>query len=417
MRGALLAAALLLGCRSVTYPVPSRAGGEPLRDAPAVRADEAPSMEALRAMETACRHGLRAETVRASLATMDRVRLALGSVCGLESVGGDPLHWRLHCGTDDFFSVGHYALNESPDRNGVPTVAPCDALGRLVPALRGVAVHRWVCAGAVLHELVANAQRAQGAAGQGGRIELAVLGHADTVLFREHGDFDACPALRTTLGFNPGEGWAPLGARASVDDRSRANEQLSWCRAAQVARAMRCGLALVTHGNQRFEGDPCAALRPEELGAVGGASRTSVVGAGSTWVATQPQGTCSAEAGGIPGSCPEARRVDVFVRFVPSSDLIDAPCPRASDDPAGALYCLQQCLERAAAPSRAQRATAGARAATSDRLDAPGGTDLHVRCGADNAFPASWIRYPPATPGDDCRELNVRAVQSSLHMR
>lgn len=404
MRSALLALACAVACRSASYPMPSRPAAEPLRAAAPVRAEERPSMEAIRAMETACRHGLRAETVRASLATMDRVRLALGSVCGLEHVAGDPLHWRLHCGTDDFFSVGHYALNESPDRNGVPTVAPCDALGRLVPSLRGVPVHRWVCAGAVLHELIANAQRAQGA-GHGGRIELAALGHADTTLFREQGAWDACPGLRATFGFSPGEGWTPLGAHATVTDRSRANEQLSWCRAAQVARAMRCGLALVTHGNQRFEGDPCASLRPEELGASGGASRTSVVGAGTTWVASQPQGTCSAEPNALPGACPEARRVDVFVRFVPASDLIDAPCPRASDDPAGALYCLQQCLERAAAP------------ASTDRLDAATGADLHVRCGSGAPAPASWIVHPAPTPGDDCRALNVGAVRASLRMR
>lgn len=414
MRRAALALACVTACRAGAYPLPSRPEAAPLHAPAAVRAEPGASMEALRAMETACRHGLRAETVRASLATMDRVRLALGSVCGLEYVGADPLHWRLHCGTDDFFGVGQYALTAAPDRNNVPTTAPCEALGRLVPSLRGVPVHRWVCAGAVLAEL--SARRTTGSTAPGGRIELATLGHSDGVPFRAHGAWDACPSLRSTLGFTPGEAWGPLSDRASTEERARANEQLSWCRAAQVARAMRCGLALVTHGNQRFEGDPCASLRPEELGGVGGAALTSVVGAGTTWYASQPQGTCSAEPNGLPASCPEARRVDVFVRFVPSADLIDAPCPRAADDPAGALYCLQQCLERAAAPSREARANAGARAATSN-LDVTG-TDLHQRCGAGEPFPAPWIRFPPASaPGPECRELNVRAVRDALRMR
>jgi len=417
MRAVLAALALGLGCRGATYALPARAPAEPLRAATAVSVEEGSSLEAIRAMETSCRQGLRAETVRASLATMDRVRLALGSVCGLEYVGGDPLHWRLHCGTDDFFGVGQYALNAGADRNGVATTAPCEALGRLVPSLRTVPVHRWVCAGAVLHELVAGAARAQGAVAPSGRIELAVLGHSDTVNFREGGSFDACPSLRATLAFTPPSAWSSLDPRADVEARRRANEQLSWCRAAEVARSMRCGLALVTHGNQRFEGDPCAALRPEELGGTGSASMTSVVGAGSTWIETQPTTTCSAQPGAVPGSCPEARRVDVFVRFVPSPDLIDAPCPHPNTDPAGALACLQQCLERAAAPSRELRASGGGRVATSDRVDALGGTDLHQRCGTGDAYPASWIRYPALTPGDDCRELNVRAVRGALRMR
>lgn len=404
MRAAGLALAMLLGCRSATYALPPRPAAEPLRAAPAPTVDAQPSMEAIRALETSCRQRLRAETLRASLATMDRVRLALGSVCGLEYVGGDPLHWRLHCGTDDFFSVGHYALGAAADRNGVPTVAPCAALGEAAPSLRGVAVHRWVCAGATLHKLLSDAQRAQGGSLPGGRIELAVLGHSDTVPFRERGQWDTCPALRSTLGFTPAEPWSTLGERASLTDRLRANDQLSWCRAAEVGRALRCGLALVTHGNQRFTGDPCASLRPEELGAAGGAGRTSVVGAGSTWITTQPEGTCSVDASGVPGSCPEARRVDVFVRFVPSADLIDAPCPHAADDPGAALHCLQQCNERE-----------GAHVAVSARLDGQR-TDLHVPCTAENPVPPGWIRFPASTP-TDCVQLNARALTTALRMR
>lgn len=404
MRAALSLLALVLGCRAATYRLAPRPASEPLRPAPAVSADAQPSMDALRTLETSCRQRLRAETMRASLATMDRVRLALGSVCGLEYVSGDPLHWRLHCGTDDFFSVGHYGLSAAPDRNGVPTVAPCEALGRAVPSLRGVPVHRWVCAGAVLQELLASAQRAQGGSAPGGRIELAVLGHSDTVPFREGGQWDTCPSLRTTLGFTPSEPWAPLGERATLADRSRANDQLSWCRAAQVGRSLRCGLALVTHGNQRFGADPCASLRPEELGGVGAASRTSVVGAGSTWVSAQPAGTCSADASNLPGACPEARRVDVFVRFVPSSDLIDAPCPRPASDPAGALYCLQQCNERE-----------GAHVAVSARFDSQR-TDLHVRCSPQNPVPSGWTLHP-APAAQDCVQLNAQAITAALRMR
>ncbi|MEZ4393811.1 MAG: hypothetical protein R3A48_22290 [Polyangiales bacterium] len=404
MRRALLALAVALGCRGATYPLPTRAAGEPLRAAPSTRADEAPSVAAFHAMETACRQRLRAETMRASLATMDRVRLALGSVCGLEYVAGDPLHWRLHCGTDDFFSVGHYALSSEVDRNGVPTVAPCEALGRLVPSLRGRAVHRWVCAGAVLHELLSSAQRAQGGSAPGGRIELAVLGHSDTVPFRQRGDWDACPILRATLGFTPGETWSALAEGASLADRQRANEQLSWCRAAEVARSLRCGLALVTHGNQRFSGDPCASLPPEELGGVGGASRTSVVGAGTSWIASQAQPACSVEPGAPPGSCAEARRVDVFVRFIPSSDLIDSPCPQSADDPAGALFCLQQCNEQAGASVAVSASLGGSR------------SELHVPCTPESPLPASWIRFPAAA-GADCYQLNASAITSALRMR
>jgi hypothetical protein len=160
----------------------------------------------------------------------------------------------------------------------------------------------------------------------------------------------------------------------------------------------------VTHGNQRFTGDPCASLRPEELGAAGGAGRTSVVGAGSTWITTQPSGTCSVDASGVPGSCPEARRVDVFVRFVPSADLIDAPCPHAADDPGAALHCLQQCNERE-----------GAHVAVSARLDGQR-TDLHVPCTPENPVPPGWIRFPAST-ATDCVQLNARALTSALRMR
>lgn len=403
MRRASFALTLALGCRGASYALPARAPGEGLRAPPTVRVDERPSVAAFRAMETACRQRLRAETMRASLATMDRVRLALGSVCGLEYVGGDPLHWRLHCGTDDFFSVGQYALNTAPDRNSVPTVASCEALGRLVPSLRGTPVHRWVCAGAVLHELLSSAQRAQGGSAPGGQIELAVMGHADTVPFRERGQWDACPVLRNTLGFTPSESWSALPERATLADRQRANEQLSWCRAAEVARSLRCGLALVTHGNQRFSGDPCASLRPEELGGVGG-SRTSVVGAGTSWVQSQPEGTCSVVEGELAGSCAEARRVDVFVRFSPSADLIDSPCPRSADDPAGALFCLQHCNERA-----------GANVAVSARLDGQR-AELHVACTPESPFPPSWIRFPQRA-GSECFQLNASAITSALRMR
>ncbi len=372
------AVALSVACRA-SLPAPP-----PLQTAatvpPAAPSDDpGAAVTQVRQIESACRARLQADTVQASLRAVDRMRLALGAVCDVESVGDDPLHWLFRCRADALFELGHFDFAH----------AAGDACLD-VPALRETPVNRWVCAGALV----------QDSRGLLGGVEIAVVGHVDNVRLNPDHPFSPCPGLRTAMGYSPSPPWPDLPAHAAPEARHVGNDQLAWCRAANVALHLRCGMSLAQHGGVLPAGDPCVSVPTAPSGAV-----VTVLGAGTAWQDAQPPGACTAPPAGAEtyqGDCPEARRVDVFVKFIPTAASLRSTCDHPGDDPATALYCLQDCLERAAAPTRGDRTT-----------DVP----LLVPCGRSAApLPAGWYRVPTPRADGACREVNLDAVRRSLHI-
>jgi hypothetical protein len=338
--------------------------------------DAGASAEAVRALERRCRQGLQEETVREAMAALDRVRLALGAVCDLVPVDDDPLHWRFACRSDALFDPGRYDFRAE-------ATAACDAL----PG-QGRGVNRWVCAGAILRGLTATAAR-------GGTLEVAVIGHVDHVQIAR---FDTCPEVRGALSFDPSPAWVPVTPGADADDATReaANRELSWCRAGNVSRQLRCGMALAQAGRAPAAGgDPCAGVpAPSEL-------LVTSVGAGTRWLDRHTQSACSpSPSGAAPGDCAEARRVDVLVRYAPAAQSVGSRCTFPAGDSAGALACLQQCLE-----DRAAR-----------RLSVTSqGVALYRRCASarEGSPEAGWFQSVAGLAGP-CREVDPVLVERVL---
>jgi hypothetical protein len=364
-----------LACRA-TVPAGVSPTADTLRPSEEARGDATASADAVRALEGRCRQGLQEETVRDAMAALDRVRLALGAVCDLVPVDDDPLHWRFACRSDALFDPGQYGFRADAS-------APC-------PALPGAArgVNRWVCAGAILRGLTASAAR-------GGTLEVAVVGHVDHVQIAR---FDTCQEVRGALSFDPSPAWVPVTPGAAVDDATRdaANQELSWCRAGNVSRQLRCGMALAQANRAPAAGgDPCAGLAaPAEL-------VVTSVGAGTRWLDRHGAGACSpSPSGAPPGDCAEARRVDVLVRYAPAAQAVGSRCTYASGDSAGALACLQQCLE-----DRAARRLSVSRQAVG----------LYRRCAAARvgAPEATWLQSVAGLTGP-CREVDPVLVERVL---
>lgn len=302
----------MMACRS-SYPAPSPrtlAPSNPLQTADRNRGDT----EALHAMERQCRARLEHDTASASLTALDRVHEVLGSSCDVSTVDRDPLHWVLHCRSDALFDSGEYAL---ADKSKVA----CRELGN-------AQVNQWQCVGAVFQDLFA----------RGGAIEslsAAVIGHVDMQPLNPGSSSHVCTELMTTLGYERTVPWTAVAAGATDEERQYANQQLAFCRAASVGDQLRQGMT--------------------RKAAPGATSELAVVGAGSSWLRSRVDGKCPTHGKSWQerSDCMDARRVDLLVRFTPKAERTQAPCDADRNDPSGALYCLEQCLESAAVGSHA----------------------------------------------------------------
>lgn len=382
MRRALTATALLFACdRSATLGAGAVTAAPALHDTRRVRDTDPDAVARITAMTQACQRATVTRARDAAGRAMDTVRMTLGSFCSIETVGGDALHWRVRCDANAFFDLGRFQLRESPE-----------AMTRC-PNLNGALVDRWSCAGAVLRDFVQS----------DGTLELVTVGHVDHVALSQSTTFAGCEALGSAVSFSPERGWFAPATAATAEDRTRGNEQLAWCRAAQVARAVRCGMAL----RQRGAAAPpagCDALSPAEVFGPSATGATTVLGAGTAWM-DRHTAACSpgVALNGVvlAGQCPEARRVDVMVRLVPRELTVERPCVVAENDPAGALGCLQRCLEAGAVNVRGNVAEQ---------------VPLTAACGTMTALPPSWMRAPALTPGAQCRSASIPQVRDTLEL-
>ena len=298
-------------CRTA-YPAPSQTPVPPTH-APASRQATSAKIGAVHQMEQRCRTRLERNTVEASMAALDRVREVLGSSCDVATVDRDPLHWVLHCRSDALFESGHYELADT-------RVFGCRELGQ-------AKVSRWQCVGAVFQALADH-----------GAIEnmgAAVIGHVDMQRLSAGSQSHLCRELMQSLAYEPSVPWEAVPANADDEQRQYANEQLAFCRAASVGDQLRRGM-----------------LRD---GAMPTNLDLAVMGAGSAWLRSQPNGICPAHglSWNERSDCLDARRVDLLVRFNPRTERDVSTCNADRNDPAGALYCLERCAEEAAVGAKA----------------------------------------------------------------
>lgn len=310
-RTAILAALCVVGCRS-SYPAPAPSTWTATQ-APDTRDENRGDLSAIHAMERRCRTRLERDTADASLSALDRVHEVLGSSCDVSTVDRDPLHWVLHCRSDALFASGQYELADK-------SVVACRELG-------GARVSPWQCVGAVFHALFAG-----GAAIEG--LGAAVIGHVDMQPLNAGSQSNVCTALMQALDYTPSVPWEPVAAGANDEARQHANEQLAFCRAASVGDELRKGVTKKGPLNAQVE--------------------LAVVGAGSSWLRSRQDGVCPAHGKSWQerSDCLDARRVDLLVRFTPKAERTHSSCNADRNDPAGALYCLEQCVEEAAVGSK-----------------------------------------------------------------
>lgn len=306
-------AALVLcaaACRS-SYPAPAArtlAPTNPLRSDDSNRGD----ISNVQRAERQCRARLEHDTANASLSALDRVHEVLGSSCDVTTVDRDPLHWVLHCRSDALFKSGEYAL---ADKSKVS----CRELG-------GATVNQWQCVGAVFQELFAHGGTIEG-------LSAAVIGHVDMQPLNPGSGSHVCTELMQSLGYTPDVPWEAVAVGAAEEARQFANQQLAFCRAASVGDQLRQGMA----------------RKP----APSSSSELAVVGAGSNWLKSRPDGVCPTHGKSWQqrSDCMDARRVDLLVRFTPKAERTQSTCNADRSDTNGALYCLEQCLEQAAVGS------------------------------------------------------------------
>jgi hypothetical protein len=272
-------------------------------------------------MENHCRVTLASETAAASLTALDRVHEVLGASCDLETVNHDPMHWLLHCRSDALFESGRYAL------------APKE---QICPELFNKSVTPWECVGAVLEKLF---KSSGGSALK--RLGLAVVGHVDMQPINPQSDSHLCFDLQKYFGYEPDPAWTPVPAEATEDDRQVANNELAWCRAASVAEQITIGMGQTTDAKSWTDLD------------------LAVLGLGTSWLRSQPDGVCpnTGKRWEEQKECTDARRVDLLMHFEPLTETAKSTCDVEGDDPATALYCLQQCSEQAAVGSSAGSGT------------------------------------------------------------
>jgi hypothetical protein len=355
----------IAGCVPSPYPAPPERPIAPTIPSNAGQLDPG-DVAGIKRLEGECRVRLSGQTAEASLAALDRVHEVLGSSCDVETVSRDPLHWMLHCRTDALFDSGKYELHAS-------ALQTCRELNN-------ERVNPWVCAGAVLQQLF---EEQKGGAIE--RLGLAVIGHVDMQPINPQSNGHMCTELLKELNYHPSTSWVPLPAKSSEEDRQHANEQLAWCRAASVTQKIRLGM----NGTRK--------------GADTGAVELAALGMGTSWLRSQPGGICPNHglSWTVRKECSDARRVDLLVKFKPRVQSELSACEKESDDPAVALYCMQQCTEQAAAGS-----TTGTGVATeSAPLFISGVT-------RDERLPAGWyIRRIPTTAN---RYLDTKRICETL---
>ncbi len=308
---ALLTTCLITACRSA-YPAPTPSTLTATQT-PAPHHANPGDLTMIHAMERRCRTRLERDTAEASLSALDRVHEVLGSSCDVSTVDRDPLHWVLHCRSDALFASGQYQLADK-------TLVACRELG-------GARVSPWQCVGAVFHALFAGSAAIEG-------LGAAVIGHVDMQPLNAGSQSHVCTELMQALDYTPSVPWEAVAAGASDEARQYANEQLAFCRAASVGDELRKGVT--------------------KKGPVGSQVELAVVGAGSSWLRSRPEGVCPAHGKSWQerSDCLDARRVDLLVRFTPKAERTQSSCNADRGDPAGALYCLEQCVEEAAVGSK-----------------------------------------------------------------
>ena len=309
--GALLGL-LLAACAS------THATGVESPEAPELHAAPLPANEVdvahVRALEAQCRQRFSAETFQQAANALTVAQVAVGRLCTIELVGNSPLQWRVSCGSDDFFESGEHTL--------------ASATGCEVAGVRGQ--NGFECLGLALRAMLPHAEN----------VDIATIGHVDFTR----------PSARLDCADLVGEGWGappwsePTTSLRGDAARDAANDRLAWCRAARAASAIATGIGRRNNG-----------------------VRLVAAGASTSWMAPRYRapneeqetvGECpppSAPDRDDPaiGRCASSRRVDVLVRMSARAEANDtgARCDRAdqANTPAGALYCLEQCL---ASPER-----------------------------------------------------------------
>jgi hypothetical protein len=340
----------LVACVRAPYPAPApRAATAP--ELPRTGARDDGDEARVRELERQCRTRLSGETAEAALVALDRVREVLGSGCHLETVAHDPLHWRLRCRADALFRSGQYQLAR--------TEGAC-------AEMKGTRVHPWICVGAVLRGL------AVGSAALA-KLQVGVVGHVDDELLKPGSTAHVCSELHAALGFSPRGRWEQVSDDAPDEERWYANNQLAWCRAANVVEHVRRGL-----------GDGASGPAENDV-------ETAVVGMGAGWLASRKDGVCPShgESRAVRPDCPEARRVDVLLRFSPRAEVRYATCKNRATGTEAALACLEDCLEQLALGTSADSGVAAEAA--------PLFVDGQE---ARDALPAGWyVQRVPATEG------------------
>ncbi|MBP7682481.1 MAG: hypothetical protein KBB95_11330 [Deltaproteobacteria bacterium] len=267
----------------------------------------------VRALEAQCRQRFSAETFQQAANALTVAQVAVGQLCTIELVGNSPLQWRVSCGSDDFFESGAHTL--------------ASATGCEVGGVRGQ--NGFECLGLALRAMLPHAET----------VDIATIGHVDFTR----------PAARLDCADLVGEGWGtpPWTEHSSLRGdaaRDAANDRLAWCRAARAASAIATGIGrrnngvrLVAAGASTSWMAPRYRAPDEELETVGECPPPSAPDRDDPSV----------------GRCASSRRVDVLVRMSARAEANDtgARCDRADQahTPAGALYCLEQCL---ASPER-----------------------------------------------------------------
>lgn len=382
--GLLALWALVFGACRVPYTAPPPRPERALRATSLPAPDPSAARARINELEDACRGQLRAQLVQSSQEAVDRLRLSLGTICDVQSVGSDPLHWLFRCRYDAFFELGSYHFRHDPS-----VEQECVALAGIRPGR----INRWACAGAVLQNIL----REAGAAFE--RVDLAMVGHVDQVCV-EH--FDGCEDVRRYVGFEPQPAWR-IGRANTQDEALAANNGLAWCRAGNVARYFRCGMRLAQQGaadaRRRGSGDPCATMPAE---GTQDRVRVSVLSASTSWQQAHRNECSTPPPNASPGYCAEARRVDVFVRFVPNPRDAASACTREHTSPAAALACLEECVQ--------QSGTRGMGPASRP-------VPLHLGAGErGEGVPASAGWYCLSLPTHDatCSDLNFGAIENTL---
>lgn len=372
---ALLAAGTALalpaaGCRSA-YVAPEPETPPRLDGLPAGPGDRGDILRMSQA-ESTCRGSLTARTIVASVQAVEDVTAALSTACDVLLEDEDPLAWRVWCRSDALFRSGHY-LRSSTE--------PFDCGGSEVP-------NAFACIGRILAQRIL-------APGFTDRVELVTVGHVDREPVALGGAFarDGCVDLQAE--FRIRNRWAALDLEetpvderfptdeAREDARQEWNDRLAWCRAAYAAQEILDGVAGESSGSR-------------------GQVDLAVLGMGPQWL--EERGVCPS-TGAPTEQCVDARRVDILLRFVPTTRDVVSRCeppPAAADDEAErALYCFEDCL---GAQNVGQLGQTEVAAGGTPPLFAPGGGGLGPR----------WVVHRAAGPTSD--PLHVDTVRDILGM-